>query len=297
MKISSLKIKIIILFLTLTSFSWAMEFPNENGPASLNHYADIIEDVSKKIVEANPHLAHSLGDIIPRYKIHKQTRGGVWVSNVHICDLAVLQLKVLPPEFGRYNNLNVLNLSSNKLEELTIEVSKIPCLLHLNLMGNKIKKIPPQIVNMNSKAILDLSANPLQLITGILPEWMKDSTKVPTILFMETIYESFYKRELSHWGVWDPNKKQQNVFVDNCLKSVAPVQKKFMNTYILFDSIPNEIFLDEIKKLIYGYLYELLVKDMSFFNREAIVIAKPFYSPPFTKEVHEETENNKICPT
>lgn len=72
----------------------------------------------------------------------------------------------LPKHFGLLQ-LEVLNLSGNRFEEIPLQCTHMQRLQSLSLGGNRLKSIPPEIENLTSLELLYLGGN---LITSIPPE-------------------------------------------------------------------------------------------------------------------------------
>ncbi|XP_020514494.1 leucine-rich repeat-containing protein 58 [Labrus bergylta] len=72
----------------------------------------------------------------------------------------------LPKEFGSLQ-LEVLNFSGNRFEEIPLQCMKLLCLQSLSVGGNRLKSIPAEIENLTSLELLYLGGN---LITAIPPE-------------------------------------------------------------------------------------------------------------------------------
>lgn len=72
----------------------------------------------------------------------------------------------LPKEFGSLQ-LEVLNFSGNRFEEIPLQCTQMLRLHSLSLGGNRLKSIPPEIENLTSLELLYLGGN---LITAIPPE-------------------------------------------------------------------------------------------------------------------------------
>ncbi|XP_071374199.1 leucine-rich repeat-containing protein 58 [Centroberyx affinis] len=72
----------------------------------------------------------------------------------------------LPKEFGSMQ-LEVLNFSGNRFEEIPLQCVKLHRLQSLSLGGNRLKSIPAEIENLTSLELLYLGGN---LITAIPPE-------------------------------------------------------------------------------------------------------------------------------
>ncbi|XP_034042497.1 leucine-rich repeat-containing protein 58-like [Thalassophryne amazonica] len=72
----------------------------------------------------------------------------------------------LPKEFGSLQ-LEVLNFSGNRFEEIPLQCTKLPRLQSLSLGGNRLRSIPAEIENLTSLELLYLGGN---LISAIPPE-------------------------------------------------------------------------------------------------------------------------------
>lgn len=77
-------------------------------------------------------------------------------------DLQNNGMKKLPPEIGRFRNLQYLNVSRNQLSELPREIGNLTRLQVLNASGNQIDILPPEISRLQSLKQLNLATNLLK---------------------------------------------------------------------------------------------------------------------------------------
>lgn len=77
-------------------------------------------------------------------------------------DLQNNGMKKLPPEIGRFRNLQYLNVSRNQLSELPREISNLTRLQVLNASGNQIDILPPELSRLQSLKQLNLATNLLK---------------------------------------------------------------------------------------------------------------------------------------
>jgi|GEM_PF-4859826 len=77
-------------------------------------------------------------------------------------DLQNNGMKKLPPEIGRFRNLQYLNVSRNQLSELPREISNLTKLQVLNASGNQIDILPPELSRLQSLKQLNLATNLLK---------------------------------------------------------------------------------------------------------------------------------------
>jgi tetratricopeptide (TPR) repeat protein len=74
-------------------------------------------------------------------------------------DLSNNGMKVLPPEIGRFRNLQYLNLSRNQLGDLPREVCNLKKLQYLNVSGNQLDQLPNEIGGLSNLKQLIVSQN------------------------------------------------------------------------------------------------------------------------------------------
>lgn len=77
-------------------------------------------------------------------------------------DLQNNGMKKLPPEIGRFRNLQYLNVSRNQLSELPREIGNLTRLQVLNASGNQIDVLPPELSRLQSLKQLNLATNLLK---------------------------------------------------------------------------------------------------------------------------------------
>lgn len=77
-------------------------------------------------------------------------------------DLQNNGMKKLPPEIGRFRNLQYLNVSRNQLSELPREIGNLTRLQVLNASGNQIDILPPELSRLQSLKQLNLATNLLK---------------------------------------------------------------------------------------------------------------------------------------
>ena len=70
-------------------------------------------------------------------------------------------LQELPRGFGAYNNLRILDLSSNRLTELTSQIGLLGSLHELLCSFNFIEVIPPEIGRLKNLTIFSIASNKL----------------------------------------------------------------------------------------------------------------------------------------
>jgi tetratricopeptide (TPR) repeat protein len=77
-------------------------------------------------------------------------------------DLQNNGMRTLPPEIGRFRNLQYLNVSRNQLSELPREIGNLTKLQVLNASGNQIDVIPSELRRLQSLKQLNLATNLLK---------------------------------------------------------------------------------------------------------------------------------------
>ena len=67
------------------------------------------------------------------------------LRNLQILNLSDNKLKTLPAETGQLTNLKSLYLKRNKIEQLPVEMEKLTSLAYLDLWGNALIQLPVQM--------------------------------------------------------------------------------------------------------------------------------------------------------
>ncbi len=122
--------------------------------------------VLRKIYQLNPDSQSQLGWDITNTDI--STWEGVELRNGKIVTLTLelKNLRILPPEIGQLNRLEMLELQRNEIEVLPPEIGKLDQLLQLNLQDNSIdsESIPKEIWNLSNLRGLNFAKNNLTSI-------------------------------------------------------------------------------------------------------------------------------------
>jgi Leucine-rich repeat (LRR) protein len=84
------------------------------------------------------------------------------------------KIKMLPEDFGKLRNLQILNLSNCKLKQLPLEIKECKNLTMISLYGNKLKFLPAEMRELKNLEILYLGNNKL----FELPKWFGTMTKM-----------------------------------------------------------------------------------------------------------------------
>lgn len=82
-------------------------------------------------------------------------------------DLSNKDIEYLPPDIGKFKNLEYLNLSYNSLEKLPEELCELKNLKTLLLLRNELRHLPHNFSNLSALQTLDISYN---LIEELPPE-------------------------------------------------------------------------------------------------------------------------------
>ncbi|TAE24469.1 MAG: hypothetical protein EAZ92_13290 [Candidatus Kapaibacterium sp.] len=118
-------------------------------------------------------------------------------------DLQNNGMKALPPEIGRFRNLQYLNVSRNQLSELPREIGNLARLQVLNVSGNQIDIVPAELRRLQSLKQLNLSANLLKKLPPEIGSLTKleflDAgenrlTQVPAAIGLATNIRTLYLR-------------------------------------------------------------------------------------------------------
>jgi hypothetical protein len=89
-------------------------------------------------------------------------------SNLQYLNVSRNQLSELPREIGNLTRLQVLNASGNQIDILPPELSRLQSLKQLNLATNLLKKLPPEIGKLTKLEFLDASENRLAQVPAAL---------------------------------------------------------------------------------------------------------------------------------
>lgn len=100
--------------------------------------------------------------------------------NLQYLNVSRNQLSELPREIGNLSRLQVLNASGNQIDVLPQELRKLQNLKQLNLATNLLKKLPPEIGNLTKLEFLDAGENRL--------------TQVPAAIGLATNLRTLYLR-------------------------------------------------------------------------------------------------------
>jgi len=88
--------------------------------------------------------------------------------NLQYLNVSRNQLSELPREIGNLTRLQVLNASGNQIDVLPQELSRLQSLKQLNLATNLLKKLPPEIGKLTRLEFLDASENRLSQVPAAL---------------------------------------------------------------------------------------------------------------------------------
>ncbi len=83
-------------------------------------------------------------------------------DKIILIDISENKLRQLPPEIGRFTNLEHLYLANNQLTSLPPEIGQLKKLKTLVLSGNQLNQLPPEIGQLTNLETLDLQSNQLQ---------------------------------------------------------------------------------------------------------------------------------------
>jgi Leucine-rich repeat (LRR) protein len=95
-------------------------------------------------------------------------------DKVYKLSLIDQKIKVLPEDFGKLKNLQILNLSNCKLKRLPLEIKECKNLQMISLYGNKLKYLPAEMRELKQLEILYLGKNKLFEV----PQWFGTMTKI-----------------------------------------------------------------------------------------------------------------------
>ena len=130
---------------------------------------------------------------------------------VYQLDLKKKRLTKVPAEIRQFKNLQVLNLSKNKLEQLPEWFSELN-LVELYLTKNNFKKFPTSVCGMRSLLVLKLDRNPLVALPEEIGQMQglvsldlwhtqiedipASMAKLPNLKYMDLRSTKIYKSEL-----------------------------------------------------------------------------------------------------
>ncbi len=118
-------------------------------------------------------------------------------------DLQNNGMKKLPPEIGRFRNLQYLNISQNQLSELPREIGNLTKLQILNASVNQIDLLPPELSRLQNLKQLNLATNLLKKLPPEIGKLTKleflDAsenrlTQIPAALGLATNLRTIYLR-------------------------------------------------------------------------------------------------------
>ena len=95
-------------------------------------------------------------------------------ENVYKISLRDQDLEFFPLEVARFPNLQVLNLSANKIKVIPPDIEELKNLQILILADNKIKVLPPQLGELENLTQLYLGGNKLVVV----PAWVGGLAKL-----------------------------------------------------------------------------------------------------------------------
>jgi hypothetical protein len=88
--------------------------------------------------------------------------------NLQYLNVSRNQLSELPREIGNLSRLQVLNASGNQIDVIPAELRRLQNLKQLNLATNLLKKLPPEIGNLPKLEFLDASENRLSQVPAAI---------------------------------------------------------------------------------------------------------------------------------
>jgi tetratricopeptide (TPR) repeat protein len=88
--------------------------------------------------------------------------------NLQYLNVSRNQLSELPREIGNLSRLQVLNASGNQIDVVPMEIRKLQNMKQLNLATNLLKKLPPEIGNLTKLEFLDASENRLSQVPAAI---------------------------------------------------------------------------------------------------------------------------------
>ncbi len=106
-------------------------------------------------------LAYQLQTLIKKLKL---TYTIYKLYNLKILDLSSEKLQNIPPEIGNLHNLQELYLSDNQIEIIPPEIGLLHNLQELHLSHNQIQSMPPELGNLHNLQEIYLGCNQIKII-------------------------------------------------------------------------------------------------------------------------------------
>lgn len=92
------------------------------------------------------------------FPLLSELAGLKYLTKLSVCHFSI---RYLPPEIGRLNNLEYLDLSFNKMRNLPSEITYLNSLISLKVANNKLVELPSGLCSLQNLENLDLSSNRL----------------------------------------------------------------------------------------------------------------------------------------
>lgn len=79
--------------------------------------------------------------------------------NLEVLDVSMNRMTGIPVEIGKLSKLRVLDYSDNEIDTMPQEIANLAGLKELSLAGNNYRQMPTDLLKINSLEVLDLSGN------------------------------------------------------------------------------------------------------------------------------------------
>jgi small GTP-binding protein len=86
------------------------------------------------------------------------------LTNLQVLDLSSNQLSQVPVELGQLTSLQQLDLSSNQLSQVPVELGQLTNLQQLDLNSNQLSQVPVELGQLTNLQVLDLRSNQLSQV-------------------------------------------------------------------------------------------------------------------------------------
>lgn len=158
---------------TKIEFKYVQALPFDNGFAKVQYYgSNILIDttgfqffIPEDITQLEPHVVYNAFDFRNKHldSIPIEVFKYAYPQRLNALLLSQNQLKYVPSEIQKFQNLTHLDLSGNELTELPASIEKLKQLTYLDLSNNPWSKIPSEIGQLQNLVSLNISKGSFQV--------------------------------------------------------------------------------------------------------------------------------------